>query len=338
MKLEEYVKYTKIGETGIQVSMIGIGTWGIGGGTLWSDFHVNLKELQKMLDMANERGVNYIDTAPVYGVGNSERLLGESIKGKRNRYILQTKCALNWRKEGGRCEYVRDGITVYRDLRARAIRKDLEDSLRRLQTDYIDILVVHRQSSSVPIYETMQELMKMKREGKIREIGISNASPEDLEEYEKWGNVGLVQEKYSILDTMRWEKFKEICRKTNTIFQGFGLLEQGALTGVEFYHRVFDGKDIRKSLLWNEPRIKNEMLKMLKKWEYLSEIYHCSISSLVLAWSIRQFVTPSFLVGFRRVETMNDSLGALDIVLTLEDERQMEKDAKKFRELFECQK
>ena len=149
------MKYQKLGNTDIEVSQVSFGAWGLGAGNVWSDMAVDVQMVENLLDDAYELGINYIDTAPVYGIGHSETVLGQALKGRRDRFILQTKCSLNWRNEGGEFEYVRDGYTVNRDHRAEAVRKDVEDSLERLCTDHIDALVVHRISRTVPVQETM---------------------------------------------------------------------------------------------------------------------------------------------------------------------------------------
>ena len=120
------MKYQKLGNTDIEVSQVSFGAWGLGAGNVWSDMAVDVQMVEKLLDDAYELGINYIDTAPVYGIGHSETVLGQALKSRRDRFILQTKCSLNWRNEGGEFEYVRDGYTVNRDHRAAAIRKDVE--------------------------------------------------------------------------------------------------------------------------------------------------------------------------------------------------------------------
>ena len=114
------MKYQKLGKTDLEASVVSFGGWGIGGGSVWSDKSVNVADLEKLLDLAAELGINYIDTAPVYGTGASEQLLGEALKkGRRSKFLLQTKCSLNWRNDGGNFHYERDGYTVNNDTSAR---------------------------------------------------------------------------------------------------------------------------------------------------------------------------------------------------------------------------
>ena len=178
------MEYKKLGNSDLNVSVIALGTWGLGGGSVWSDKDSNAEEAARLLDACLDHGINYIDTAPVYGTGASEELLGAALKGRRHDFILQTKCSLNWRGEGGNFHYSRDGYTVNNDTRPAAIRRDVEDSLRRMGTDYIDVLIVHYVCKSFPVSETVGVLEDLIREGKIRAYGLSNSQPADLEEYQ----------------------------------------------------------------------------------------------------------------------------------------------------------
>ena len=117
------MRYQKLGNTDIDVSVIALGTWGLGGGSVWTDRDSTVEDTRNLLDICREYGVNYIDTAPVYGTGASEELLGRALKGRRQDFILQSKCSLNWRNEGGNFHYERDGYTVNNDTRAAAVKK-----------------------------------------------------------------------------------------------------------------------------------------------------------------------------------------------------------------------
>lgn len=169
------MRYQKLGNTDIDVSVIALGTWGLGGGSVWTDRDSTVEDTGNLLDSCREYGINYIDTAPVYGTGASEELLGKALKGRRQDFILQSKCSLNWRNEGGNFHYERDGYTVNNDTRAAAVKKDVEDSLRRMQTDYLDSVIVHYVCGSFPVEETVGALEDLVREGKIRTYGLSNS-------------------------------------------------------------------------------------------------------------------------------------------------------------------
>lgn len=323
------MKYQKLGKTDLEASVVSFGGWGIGGGSVWSDKSVNVADLEKLLDLAAELGINYIDTAPVYGTGASEQLLGEALKkGRRSKFLLQTKCSLNWRNDGGNFHYERDGYTVNNDTSARAIRKDVEDSLIRMQTDYIDVLVVHYVCKSWPVEETMGALQELIREGKIRAVGISNSKPQDLEEYEKYGTVALVQEQFSLLAPYHGLDYFPMANQHQTTFQVYGALEEGFLTDPCYVDRTFPKGDVRGKLPWIHEPIKGSIHKLFDVMKPLTEKYHCSYSNLVQAWTLLQNPGINLLTGFTRPETMINTCESLRVCLSPEDAALMEEAAK----------
>jgi len=314
------MKYQKLGKTDLNASVVSFGTWGIGGGSVWSDKNVSVKDVETLLDYATELGINYIDTAPVYGTGASEQLLGEALKGgRREKFLLQTKCSLNWRGDGGNFHYERDGYTVNNDTSARAIRQDVEDSLKRMQTDYIDLMVVHYVCKSWPVEETMGALQDLIKEGKIRGVALSNSKPADLEEYEKYGTVAVVQEQYSLLAPYHGVEYFPTCEKCNTTFQVYGALEEGFLTAPGYVDRTFPKGDVRGKLPWIHEPIKSAIHNLFDVLTPLTEKYNCSYSNLVQAWTLMQYPSINLLTGFTRRETMENTCKSLDIVLSAED-------------------
>lgn len=318
------MKYQKLGKTNLEASVVSFGGWGIGGGSVWSDKSVSVSDLEKLLDQATDLGINYIDTAPVYGTGVSEQLLGEALKnGRRSKFLLQTKCSLNWRNDGGNFHYERDGYTVNNDTSARAIRKDVEDSLIRMQTDYIDLIVVHYVCKSWPVEETMGALMDMIKEGKIRAVGLSNSQPSDLEEYEKYGTVALVQEQFSLLAPYHGMDYFEAANRHHTTFQVYGALEEGFLTAPSYVDRTFPKGDVRGKLPWIHEPIKSAIHQLFDVMKPLTEKYNCSYSNLVQAWTLQQNPGMNLLTGFTRPETMIDTCKSLEIHLSQEDAKRI---------------
>ena len=309
------MEYQKLGNTELRVSKIAFGCWGLGGGSVWSDSSLSVRNVEDLLDEAKDLGINYIDTAPVYGIGQSETLLSKALKGRRDHFIVQTKCSLNWRNEGGEFEYERDGVTVNRDHRASAIRKDVEESLQRLDIEHIDAIVVHRISRTVPVQETMEELMKLKQEGKIRAVLISNSEPSDLEEYEKYGYAAGVQEKFSLLDQTKRNYF-DTCDKYNAIFQVYGSLEEGFLCGPSMLEKQYGEKDIRTGKKWAKEPHRAELLNLYERLNPVREAHGCSWANLIQAWTLAQYQGISLLTGFRRTETMRDTCRVFDLKLS----------------------
>ncbi len=326
--------YEELGKSGIKVSKVALGTWGLGGGSVWTDKDSTAAEAARLLDACKDAGINYIDTAPVYGTGVSEQLLGEALKGRRSDFILQSKCSLNWRGEGGNFHYERDGYTVNNDTSRAAIRRDVEDSLKRMQTDYLDSVIVHYVCKSWPVEETVSALEELKTEGKIRAYGISNSKPEDLIAYEEASGgvsapgTALCQEFFSILSPFHGRAYFPVCEKYGATFQVYGVLEEGYLTGPEFLEREFRKTDIRARIPWIGEEYKAGLKNAFAAWKELCEIHHCSYSNLAEAWAMTQYPKMSLLVGMRDPSKVADTARCIDISLSAEEVRKMEETVK----------
>ena len=319
------MQYQKLGNSDLSVSAVALGTWGLGGGSVWSDHDSTVQEAKNLLDACMDHGINYIDTAPVYGTGESERLLGEALKGRRQDFILQTKCSLNWRSEGGNFHYSRDGYTVNNDTRAAAVKRDVEDSLRRMQTDYLDSVVVHYVCKSFPVEETVGALEDLIREGKIRAYGLSNSQPSDLDAYQRaGGHVSVVQEFFSILSPFHGRDYFPACQKYGTTFQTYGVLEEGFLTSPAFLERTFLKTDIRSRIPWVQESYHEGLRRAFRAWEPLTKAHGCSFAALVEAWALAQYGRMSLLVGMRRPENVEDTVRCLDVKLTPDELAMME--------------
>lgn len=302
----------ELGKSGINVSKIALGTITWGGVVKEPSYY------KELLDSCLEQGINYVDTAPVYGPAISEELVGKAMTGLRERFVLQTKCGLNWRDTAGRFEYHRNGKDVYRNLSPDAIRQDLEDSLRRLQTDYIDVYVTHRQSLTVSREETVRELLRLKDEGKIRAIGVSNATAKEVHEYQQFTDVAVIQQKYSVVVPRFGNILFPVCDKYGITYQTWGLFEAGALVS----RAAVD--DIKTP---DDPRSRNSVLLNYAMKPYahslcdvLEEVagkHDCSVANVVLLYTARMFDNMNLLVGSSKVRTIEDTCRAFDV--TLED-------------------
>ena len=326
------MQYKKLGNSDLNVSVVALGTWGLGGGSVWSDRDSTAAEAARLLDACKDHGINYIDTAPVYGTGASETLLGEVLRGRRQDFVLQTKCSLNWRGEGGNFHYSRDGYTVDNDTRPAAIRRDVEDSLRRMKTDWLDSVIVHYVCKSFPAADTVEVLETLIREGKIRAYGLSNSQPADLEEYQsapqRQQGVSVVQEFFSILSPFHGRDYLPVCEKYNTTFQTYGVLEEGFLTGPAFLEKRFAKTDIRSRIPWVEERYQEGLRRAFEVWKPLCEAHRCSYAQLVEAWALAQYPDMSLLVGMRKPENVADTVRCLELRLSPEELEMMEETVK----------
>ena len=261
-----------IGRSGIEVPFLGMGTWAIGGGSWWGDNDDALSV--KAIQTAVEQGIQWIDTAPIYGLYHSETVVGEAMKHiDRDKVVLSTKCGLEWRHETPVLHKVVDGTAVYRDLSAQSIIEDVEDSLRRLGTDHLDVLYTHWQSPDLGLYpleETVEAMMKLKEQGKIRAIGASNVTADLIRGYCRYGQLDVIQEKYSLLTRRIEKQLLPTCRELGVSVQAYSPLEQGLLTGRITMETTFPEGSTRNSNLCFQPARRKQALDLLAKWDDLT--------------------------------------------------------------------
>ncbi len=225
--------YRELGSSGIEVSAVAFGAWAIGG---WMWGGVDEDEAIDAIQAALDAGVNVIDTAPIYGFGRSEEIVGRAIRDRRDKVVLATKCGMVWDREEGQFFFhtSRLGIAaqpsemeVFKCLRPASIRQELERSLKRLGTDHVDLYQTHWQESTTPIADTMGELLRLKKEGKIRAIGVCNANVEHMRAY---GPIDSDQEKFSLLDREIEQENLPYCRRESIAVLAYSPLANGLLT------------------------------------------------------------------------------------------------------------
>lgn len=310
----------KLGDSNIEVSAIGLGTWAIGGGEWWGDSDENAS-IQTIKE-AIQAGITLIDTAPAYGFGKSEEVVGKAIKGKRDQVILSSKCGLWWHDERGSKFFEQSGYKVRRSLDPDTIKKELELSLKRLNTDYIDIYFTHWQAIEpcmTEISQTMACLMDLKRQGLIKSIGASNVTKAHITEYLKYGELDVIQEKYSMLDRKLEDTLVPCCEANKLAIMTYSSLEQGLLTGKIGMDYVVDPKEARADIPWYALGQRAKVLEMLTGWEGLTKKYQCTLAQLVIAWTMAQKNITYVLCGARKPEHIKDTACAAKILLSEED-------------------
>lgn len=308
------MQYGEIGKSGIKGSIIGLGTWAIGGGTWWgeTDDLESIRTIHSAIDL----GITLIDTAPGYGFGKSEEVVGKALKGRRDKVVLSTKCGLWWNDSRGSFHFELEGKKVNRSLRPDTICVEIEDSLKRLGTDYIDIYHTHWQSAEpdkTPIEDTMECLMKLKQAGKIRSIAASNVSVEEVKQYMSAGIIDVIQQKYSMLDRAIENDIAPFCIKNDLGILAYSPLEQGLLTGKIGMDRKFGADEYRNMIPWFKTENRKRVLDMLNKWSGVTEKYKCTVSQLVLAWTANQPGISVVLCGARHTEQVLENVAAGDI-------------------------
>lgn len=319
--------YRAIGSTEMKASAIGLGTWAIGGGPWWGT--TDDAESIRTIHAAIDAGINLIDTAPVYGFGRSEAVVGKAIKGRRDKLIISTKCGLWWKDKRGSFFFEQEGKKVNRCLRPDTLRLEIEQSLKRIGIDGIDIYHTHWQAmppENTPITETMECLLKLKAEGKIRSIAVSNADCAQMDEYRRAGSIAANQPRYSMLDRTIETELVPYCLKHNISMLVYSPLEQGLLTGKIGMDKKFAESEYRNNIAWFRPENRRRVLAMLSGWKDLTEKYGCTLAQLVLAWTIVQPGITAALCGARHPDQIRETAKAGEIFLSDADIRRMRSD------------
>lgn len=324
--------YKSLGNSGMNASVVGLGTWVTGGGAPWGktpDDNESIRVIQSALD----HGVNLIDTAPSYGWGRSEEVVGKALKGRRDKIILATKCGLWWESAKGSFFTDFDGKKMYRSLRPDTLQVEIDNSLRRLKTDYIDLYQTHWPAmlpDKTPIAKTMECLLKFKEQGKIRAIGVSNVSLDELNENLRCGGIVSDQFRYSILHRDAERDILPFCARNNLATLTYMSLEQGLLTGKVGMDRAFHPNEIRSNPDWNPwfiPSNRSRVLQLLSGWQDLTGKYSCTLSQLVLAWTAAQPGVTHVLCGARTAGQLADNAKAGTLQISPVDIARMRADA-----------
>jgi methylglyoxal reductase len=310
------MRHRTLGQSGINASVVGLGTWAIGG-WMWggTDEARAIQAIQASID----EGINLIDTAPAYGLGLSEEIVGKAITGRRDKVVLATKCGLVWHVKRGAWFFDQAGKPVHRYLGDGSIRYEIEQSLKRLHTDVIDLYQTHWQDFTTPIAETMGALLDLKREGKIRAIGVSNATVDQIEEYRRVGPVDSDQERYSLIDRGLEAALVPYCRDNGIAMLAYSPLAHGLLTGKIGPERQFAGDDLRR----DDPRFSVENRRRigaaLERVRPIAESHGLTLGQLAIAWTVAQPGVTHALVGARNPEQVRENAQAAQAPLAPEE-------------------
>ena len=310
------MKYRPLGQSGIEASVVAFGAWAVGG-WFWggADEQDSIAAIRRALDV----GITLIDTAPAYGLGHSEEIVGKAIKGRRDEAILATKCGLVWHTGKGTHFFDQAGKPIHKYLGAESIRYEVEQSLRRLQTDVIDLYQTHWQDTTTPIDETMGTLLGLKQEGKIRAIGVSNATTGQMDDYRKIAPLDSDQEKYSMLDRGVESGQLPYCLANNIAVLAYSPLAQGLLTGKVAADRELSKGDLRSE----NPRFgvenRKKVLAFLEEVRSIADAHGATLAQLAIAWTLAQPGLTHALVGARRPQQAEENAAAADVVLADEE-------------------
>ncbi len=299
----------KLGQTDLRLTVIGFGAWAIGGGDYafgWGpqDDKDSIKAIHEALDA----GVNWIDTAPIYGLGRSEEVVGKALKGIRQEVILATKCGIVWD----------DNRTISRNLKADSIRREVEVSLRRLQTDYIDLYQMHWPDPDEGIEETWGEMVKLVDEGKARHIAVCNFNVEQLDRIGTIHPVASLQPPYNMFRREIEAEILPYCKKHKIGVVAYSPMQNGLLTGKFTRERIKDlpDDDFRKTLneQFQSPRL-DANLKVVDGLRPVARRLDHTLAQLALAWVLRKRVVTSAITGTRKPGQIQETAGTSGWVL-----------------------
>ena len=311
------MKYTTLGKTDIQLPAVSFGAWAIGG-WLWggTDDALAVQAIHAAIDA----GITCIDTAPTYGMGHSETVVGQAIKGRRNDVILATKCGMRWDRAEGEKKMdttMNDGTpcSVYRNGRPDSIIEECENSLKRLGTDVIDLYQVHWPDNTWPLDDTMETLLSLKDAGKIRAIGVSNFDTDMIALCQTKGPVDSVQPRYNAL-----QRDPEVTLLPYCVEQGIGVLAyspiaQGLLTGKVGMDRTFPEGDIRNQNPLYSAENRRAVLAMLERVRPIADGYNITLGQLFTAWVTHQPGLTTALVGVRNPDQARENAVAGAVTL-----------------------
>ncbi|MGE4547096.1 MAG: aldo/keto reductase [Desulfurella sp.] len=297
----------------IKASRVGLGTWAIGG-WMWggSDEKQSIDTILKALDL----GINVIDTAPVYGFGLSEEIVGKALKmyGQRDKVVLATKVGLEW--QNGK---------VFRNSSKDRIQKEIEDSLRRLQTDYIDIYQIHWPDQSVKIEETASVMLKLYEEGKIRAIGVSNYSVEQMDAFRKFAPLHTAQPPFNLYEQQAKKEILPYCYQNNIKTLLYGSLCRGLLSGRMKKDTQFEGDDLRKiDPKFQSPRYENYLKATEELDKFAKQNYDKNVIHLAIKWILDQKGADIALIGARKPTQLSYISELFDFKLTEQDNHQID--------------
>ena len=302
------MKYTKLKKTNIEVSVIGLGTNAVGGHNLFQN--LNEEDGKDFVREALKNGVTFIDTADIYGPGRSEELVGEVLKEyKRDDYTIATKGAQQWSSDG----------SIKTNNRPQYLREALEKSLQRLQLDYVDLYYLHFPDGETPFAQSIGELARLKEEGKIRSIGISNVSLEQLKEANANGDISVLQSPYNMFDRSAEAELLPYCIENNISFIPYGPLAFGLLGGGFTKDSKLDEQDWRNSIpLFQGDQFQQALTKVDKLKEFALK-KDTTLPNLALAWLLAQEGVDAVIPGGKRKERIRENTQASDIVLSKEE-------------------
>jgi aryl-alcohol dehydrogenase-like predicted oxidoreductase len=312
------MKINRLGSTDIRLSSIGLGTWAIGGGGYgfgWGpqDDKQSMDTIIRSIDL----GINWIDTAPVYGLGHSEEIVGQAIKGKRDKVIISTKCGIVWGQDRN----------VDFNLDKESVRAEVDESLKRLKVDVIDLYQIHKPVPAEKIEEAWGVLVDLVKQGKIRYAGVSSFTLEQLKQIQPIHPVAFLQPEYNMLAPGIEQDILGYCAANHIGVIVYSPMCSGLFTGKFTKEKVdaLPADDWRRasSPYFQEPYF-SAHLQLVEKLRPLAKRNNKTLSQLAIAWTLRRPEVTSAIVGARRPSQIEQTAPAGDWVLSEKDKAELD--------------
>lgn len=297
------MKTRQLGNSDLHITPIGIGAWAIGGaGWHGSMGPQNESDSIPAIHAALDHGLNWVDTAALYGLGHSEVVVARALKGRTPRPYVFTKCERVWDANGaiGAC------------LKAGSIRRECEDSLRRLQTDVIDLYQIHWPEPDEDIEEAWAELARLKKEGKVRYIGVSNFSVPQMKRAQSIASITSLQPPYSIVTRRIEQEILPFASQNNLGVIVYSPMSAGLLTGAMTQERVanFAAEDWRRNLPNFQEPLLSRNLKLVDRLREIGSRHGRTPGEVAIAWTLNNPAVTGAIVGFRSAKQVSGIIGA----------------------------
>jgi len=307
------MKTRKLGWTDLNLTTIGLGTWAIGGGDwTWGWGPQDDEESVAAIILASEKGINWIDTAPAYGLGHSEEIVGKALKKLPRRPIVATKCGIEWD----------NNRKSTHELKGESIRREVEASLKRLGVDVIDLYQIHWPEPDSELEPAWQQIANMVKDGKVRYAGVCNCSIEQLKRIQPIHPVASLQPPYSMIERGAEDSgLLDYCREHNIGVIAYSPMQKGLLTGKFNKQRVQElpAEDHRRNdPNFQEPRL-TANLDLVKKLTILAKRHGKTPAQMAIAWVLRRPELTAAIVGARRPSQVAETVLAGDLELSPED-------------------
>ncbi|WP_432713082.1 aldo/keto reductase [Pedobacter sp.] len=316
------MRYRKLTNTDLQLSEVTFGAWAAGG---WMWGGTERGDAVEAIRASYDMGITAIDTAPIYGQGTSEEIVGEAMKGiPRDQFQILTKYGMRWDLKKGEFGFsskdnVGNNIDIYKYAGKESVMKECEDSLKRLGTDYIDLYQIHWPDSTTPIAETMEAVSRLIEQGKVRYAGVCNYDVAQMTEAEKYLSLASNQVPYSMVNRGIEAEVVPYCLEHGKSIIAYSPLERGLLTGKMKPGHQFAVGDHRQTLSYFKEENLKRTNEFLQRVKYIADDKQLTIGQLVILWTLRQPGITITLVGARNKDQAVQNAKAIDSQLSDEE-------------------